>query len=127
MAEGLARHVVGEDLTPYSAGTAPHGLDPRAVAVMAEAGIDISGYLSKSISDLPVEDFDLVVTVCDNARETCPILPGPARKLHAGFRDPPRLAAEAETEEEALAHYRQVRHEIGEFVERLPEILARES
>ena len=127
MAEELARHAAGEDLTPFSAGTAPHGLDPRAVAVMAEVGIDISGHLSKSISDLPVEDFDLVVTVCDNARETCPILPGTARKLHAGFRDPPRLAAEAETEEEALEHYRRVRDEISEFVETLPEILTRES
>ena len=123
MAEGLARRFAGEALESFSAGTAPHGLDPRAVAVMAEVGIDISGHLSKRVSDLPVGSFDLVVTVCDNARESCPILPGPGRKLHAGFEDPPRLAAGAGSEEEALGHYRRIRDQIRAFVETLPGIL----
>jgi arsenate reductase len=120
MAEGWARHLRGDVIEPYSAGVEPHGLDPRAVKVMAEAGVDISGHRSKHLDELKAMEFDMVVTVCDSAREACPYFPGPAKKIHKGFDDPPRLAAGARTEEEALLHYRRVRDEIRRFVESLP-------
>ena len=123
MAEGWTRHLKGDAIDVYSAGIAPHGVDPRAVAVMAEAGVDISGQQSKSVDDLGDVTFDYVVTVCDHANENCPFLPGPVKRLHCAFNDPPRLAADAATEEEALAHYRRVRDEIRAFVESLPEWL----
>ena len=121
MAEGLARQLKGALLDPSSAGIVAHGLNPRAVKVMAEAGIDISRQKSKTIAQLPSQDFDYVVTVCDNAREACPIFPGSAKMVHVGFDDPPKLAEDARTEEEALTHYRRVRDEIRAFVEKLPE------
>jgi arsenate reductase len=120
MAEGFARALRGDDLLPFSAGAAPAGLDPRAVAVMAEAGVDISGQRSKGVEALPPTPFDLVVTLCGQARDVCPTIPGPARRLHAGFDDPPSLAARAATEEEALGHYRRVRDAVREFVLGLP-------
>jgi len=123
MAEGWARRLKGDSLEPYSAGVEVHGLDPRAVRVMAEAGVDISGHRSKHVSELKDIAFDYVVTVCDNARESCPLFPGRAKAVHAGFDDPPRLAIAAKTEEEALGHYRRVRDEIRTFVETLPESL----
>lgn len=124
MAEGWARHLKGDVIEPYSAGIETHGLNPAAVKVMAEAGVDISGHRSKSIAELQDVLFDYVVTVCDHAHETCPLFPGKARIVHVGFDDPPRLAKEAKTEEEALAHYRRVRDEIRAFVERLPNALS---
>jgi arsenate reductase len=124
MAEGWARHLKGDVLEPYSAGVETHGLNPRAVRVMAEAGVDISGHRSKHVSELKDIAFDWVVTVCNNARESCPLFPGRAKVVHAGFDDPPRLARDAKTEEEALAHYRRVRDEIKAFVLTLPESLA---
>jgi len=121
MAEGWARHLKGDVLDPYSAGIETHGLDPRAVQVMAEAGVDISGHRSKHLDELEGVDFGAVVTVCDRAREACPVFPGRTRKVHVGFDDPPRLAVGAKTEEEALAPYRRVRDAIRAFVETLPE------
>ena len=88
---------------------------------MAEAGVDISGHSSKLINELEEQDFDYVVTVCDNAHESCPLFPGKARVIHRGFADPPRLAADAANEEEAMVHYRRVRDEIRDFVSQLPE------
>jgi arsenate reductase len=126
MAEGWVRQLMGDDLEPYSAGVETHGLNPSAVRVMQEAGVDISPQRSKSLADLGEERFDYVVTVCDSARESCPVFPGKAQMLHAGFDDPPRLAAAAGTEEEALSHYRRVRDEIRRFVESLPERLTNE-
>jgi len=123
MAEGWARHLKGGALEPYSAGVEVHGLNPRAVRVMAEAGVDISAQRSKHVSELKDIAFDYVVTVCDNARESCPLFPGRAKVVHAGFDDPPRLAKDANTEEETLGHYRRVRDEIRTFVETLPESL----
>ncbi|HEX2252867.1 MAG TPA: arsenate reductase ArsC [Thermoanaerobaculia bacterium] len=120
MAEGWGRALHGARLEVASAGLEARGLDPRAVAVMAEAGVDISGQGSKTLDDLGPAVFDLVVTVCGHAAETCPVLPGATRRLHAGFDDPPRLAAAAATEAEALAHYRRVRDEIRAFVTGLP-------
>ena len=123
MAEGWTRHLQGNVIEPFSAGVAPAGLDPRAVRVMAEAGIDISHHRSKHVSELAGEEFDVVITVCDSAREACPVLPGAKRVLHVGFDDPPWLARDARTEEEALGHYRRVRDEVRAFVERLPQAL----
>ncbi|RIK66025.1 MAG: arsenate reductase [Planctomycetota bacterium] len=120
MAEGWAKRLLAGRIEAYSAGTAPHGLNPLAVRAMGEAGVDISGHTSKRPEDLGVE-FDFVVTVCDAAREACPVFPARTRVVHAGFDDPPRLAKHARTEEEALPHYRRVRDEIRAFVEGLPE------
>lgn len=91
---------------------------------MAEAGVDISGHRPKPVAEFAGIHFDFVVTVCDRARESCPVLPGSARHLHAGFPDPPRLAAGAASEEEALDAYRRVRDGIRFFIQRLPDHLA---
>jgi len=124
MAEGWARALKKESLRAWSAGVAPRGVDPRAVQVMAEAGIDISAQRSKPVAELKELEFDYVVTLCGHARETCPLFPGRTRVVHHGFEDPPRLAAGANSEEEALAHYRRVRDQIREFIETLPQSLA---
>lgn len=123
IAEGWARHLKGDDIEAYSAGIEKHGLNPNAVKVMAEAGVDISKHQSQTVDELPVREFDYVVTVCGHANENCPIFPGKAKVVHVGFDDPPKLAADAKTEEEALGHYRRVRDEIRAFVEKLPEAL----
>jgi arsenate reductase len=123
MAEGWARRLKGDEIEPYSAGIEAHGLNARAVKVMAEAGVDISRQRSKTLSEVKDAPFDFVVTLCDHAHESCPLFPGKAKIVHVGFDDPPRLAKEARTEEEALGHYRRVRDEIHGFVERLPEAL----
>ena len=123
MAEGWTRRLKGEIFEAYSAGVESHGLNPNAVKVMAEAGVDISGNRSKQVDELGDVEFDHVVTVCSNAQKSCPVFPGTARVTHVGFDDPPRLAKEAATEAEALNHYRRVRDEIREFVKTLPEAL----
>jgi arsenate reductase len=123
MAEGWARHLKSEVIEPYSAGIEMHGLNSNAVKVMAEAGVDISGHHSKNLNELKSINFDYVITVCDNAHEICPMFPGKTKVLHAGFDDPPRLAKQATTEEEALYIYRRVRDEIRVFVETLPQFL----
>jgi arsenate reductase len=123
MAEGWARALKADVLEPYSAGIEIHGMNPRAMRVMAEAGADISGQRSKHVDELKDVPFDYVVTVCDHAAESCPLFPGNARIIHHGFEDPPRLAKAAVTEEEALGHYRRVRDEIRKFIESLPQSL----
>lgn len=123
MAEGWARHLKGDVIEPYSAGIETHGLNPNAVKVMAEAGVDIAGHRSKHLDELRDVPFDYVFTVCDHANESCPVFPGSVKRLHVGFDDPPRLAKTAKTEEEALGHYRRVRDEIRAFVEALPGVL----
>lgn len=123
MAEGWARHLKADVIEAYSAGIEKHGLNPNAVKVMSEAGVDISQHRSKLLRDLEGVDFDYVVTVCGNAHESCPLFPGPTRVVHVGFDDPPRLARSAATEEDGLAHYRRVRDEIRTFVETLPRSL----
>ena len=124
MAEGWARQLLGDRLEPYSAGIEAHGMNPNAVRVMQEAGVDItrqSSKLAESLVDVPLA---LVVTVCGHADENCPAFLGKARVVHVGFDDPPKLARGAATEEEALGHYRRVRDEIKQFVaERLPQLL----
>jgi len=123
MAEGWARSLKGDVIEANSAGIETHGLNPNAVRVMAEAGVDISRHRSKHVDELKDIAFDYVVTVCDDAYESCPIFPGKTRVVHVGFDDPPRLAKTAKNEEEALGHYRRVRDEIRAFVEKLPEVL----
>jgi arsenate reductase len=123
MAEGWARAFHPERIDAFSAGIDPAEIGAQALRVMAEAGVDISGQRSKHVDTLNDMTFDAVITVCDHANERCPVFPGRARRLHAGFDDPPRLALGADSEEEALEHYRKVRDEIRRFVEALPEVL----
>jgi arsenate reductase (thioredoxin) len=123
MAEGWGRHLLGDQFDIFSAGLEKHGMNPLAVKVMAEAGVDIRGQYSKTIAELPRRDFDYVITLCGHAAETCPVFPG--RAIHQGFDDPPRLAAGAVDEEEALGHYRRVRDEIRDYVGKLPEQLTK--
>ena len=124
MAEGWSRQLKSDAIEPYSAGIEVHGLNPNAVKVMAEAGVDISRHRSKHVDELlNGVRFDYVVTVCDNASESCPVFPGHAKVLHVPFDDPPRLARDAKSEEEAMSHYRRVRDEIRAFVVTLPQSL----
>ena len=121
MAEGWARHLKSGVVDPYSAGIETHGLNPNAVKVMAEAGVDISSQKSQHVDELRDIQFDYVVTVCGHAHESCPVFTGGARIVHVGFDDPPKLAKAAASEEEGLDHYRRVRDEIKAFVETLPD------
>jgi arsenate reductase (thioredoxin) len=127
MAEAWTGILKGEQVEAYSAGIDPHGVDSRAVKAMAEVGIDISGQTSKDVATLDHVEFDYVVTLCDHAHQACPVFPAKTRLLHVGFDDPPRLAAGAKAEEEAMTHYRRVRDEIKAFVEKFPEILDEEN
>ena len=121
MAEGWARTLKSDEFSAKSAGIETHGLNPRAVKVMAEAGVDISGHRSTHIDEVIDDGFDYVVTVCDHANENCPYFPGKVARVHKGFDDPPRLTKDMEDEEEILAIYRRVRDEIRDYVATLPE------
>ncbi len=123
MAEGWAMHLKSDQIDVSSAGIEKHGLNPLAVRAMAEAGADISAHQSKTVDELPDLSFDYVITVCDHSHESCPLFPGKAVVVHAGFDDPPRLAAAAKNDEEAMIHYRRVRDEIRNFVQQLPRAL----
>lgn len=120
MAEGWVRALKGDEFDVWSAGIEKHGLNPHAVKVMAEAGVDISSHVSKLVGELPQQEYDYIVTVCGHASENCPFFPGSARRVHAGFDDPPKLAEHATSEEEALVHYRRVRDEIRAWAASLP-------
>ncbi|MFO0859287.1 MAG: arsenate reductase ArsC [Phycisphaerales bacterium] len=120
MAEGWARVLLASRVRAYSAGTRPQGLNRLAVRVMEEAGVDIGAHTSKNVDELQ-PPFDLVVTVCDNAREVCPVLPG-MHTIHVAFDDPPALARLATSDDEALPHYRRVRDEIRRFVQSLSDV-----
>jgi arsenate reductase len=111
MAEGLLRNMAGEDFEVFSAGTNPVGLNPNAVAAMKEAGIDISNHRSKSVDEFAGQQFDYVITVCDNAKESCPIFPGGGVRIHQTFEDP--AAAPADNQ---LAAFRNVRDEIAAWL-----------
>jgi arsenate reductase len=124
MAEAWTRRLQGERFEAYSAGVEPRSVDPRAIKAMAEAGLDISGQKSKGVDALGSMEFDYVITLCDNARESCPYFPAKTKLVHKGFDDPPKLAENAKNEEEAMAPYRRVRDEIRAFVEALPERLS---
>ena len=116
MAEGWARQLLSDRVEPYSAGIEAHGMNPHAIRVMREAGVDITSQSSKLASSLADVPFDLVVTVCGHADENCPAFLTRSKVTHVGFDDPPKLARTAATEEEALGHYRRVRDEIRDFV-----------
>lgn len=120
MAEGWAKAMHGDRYAIYSAGIEAHGLNPNAVQVMQEAGVDITGQRSQVLGELADVQLEVVITVCGHADENCPVLPVECRKLHVPFDDPPKLAKEAASESDALDCYRRVRDEIREFVERLP-------
>ena len=121
MAEGWARTLCGDRIEPFSAGTEKHGLNPHAVAVMKEAGVDISHHRSKTVDEFSAVEFDVVVTVCSRADRTCPAFTGSPCIVHVAFDDPPMLAANARTDEEAIQQYRRVRDEIRDYVQSLPE------
>jgi len=121
MAEGWTRELKGDQIEPYSAGVEVKKLDPFAVGVMAEVGVDISSQRAKHVSEVMHIPFDYVVTVCSHARETCPFFPGEARKRHVEFDDPPYLTRLMADGEEKLAVYRRVRDEIRRFVATLPD------
>ncbi|HEX8916684.1 MAG TPA: arsenate reductase ArsC [Humisphaera sp.] len=126
MAEGWARALMSDRVDACSAGTSPHGVNRLAIRAMAEAGVDIAGQRSKHVGELLGEPIDLVVTVCGNAAENCPVFPGRAKVVHVGFEDPPKLAAAAgaATDDEAMPHYRRVRDEIKKFIEAFDERIA---
>jgi arsenate reductase len=120
MAEAFTRHLRGGLIEPFSAGTERHGLNPRAVIVMAEAGIDISSCISKTVDELEEKEFDYVITICDSAREACPFFPAVTALVHRGFDDPPALESTEEAAYDILSPYRRVRDEIREYVLTLP-------
>ena len=127
MAEGWARHLLGDVIEAHSAGIETHGMNPNAVKVMAEAGVDITNQKSQHIDEFKDVDLDVVVTVCGHAHETCPYFPANCEVVHIGFDDPPKmakeLAAQGASEEEQLDCYRKVRDQIKAAVEKLPETL----
>lgn len=118
MAEGLLRSMAEGKLEVFSAGTRPVGLNPQAVAAMAELGIDISGYRSKSVDEFRGQQFDYVITVCDRARETCPVFPGRAQQFHQDFEDPAAAPADQQ-----VAAFRRVRDEIRSWLVSLLPVL----
>ena len=123
MAEGWARALKSNVVEAYSAGIEKHGMNPHAVRVMAEAGVDISKQYSKTPAEIGPVEFDYVVTVCGHAEEVCPVFSGKTKLVHVGFEDPPKLTQHLPDGEAKLAVYRRVRDEIRRFVEKLPEAL----
>mgnify|MGYP005697386731 CR=1 FL=1 len=119
MAEGWGKALLNDQFSFYSAGTKKHGLNEKAVKVMSEVGIDISAHESNTLDEFDGINFDIVYTVCSDAHENCPIIPG-ANIIHAGFDDPPRLTQEMIDNEEVLNVYRRVRDEIKNFVSEIP-------
>jgi arsenate reductase len=117
MAEGLLRHDAGDRFEVESAGTKPSQVRPEAIAVMKELSIDISGHRSKSVDEFAGQSFDYVLTVCDNAKESCPVYPGHANRLHRAFEDP---AAAGGSETERLAVFRRVCDQLRDYLRRFP-------
>jgi len=120
MAQGWARHLKGDCIEAFSAGVLPAGLSERAIKVMAEAGVDISGQYSKHLDDLCGIEFDYVITVCDYARGECPVYPGKTKMIHRRFDDPTFTIG---TEEQIMAEFRRVRDQIRDFIAAMPESL----
>ncbi|MCK9276085.1 MAG: arsenate reductase ArsC [Syntrophales bacterium] len=123
MAEGFARSLLGGRIEAYSAGSSPSRLDPCAVRVMKEAGVDISRQKSKHFNELKGLEFDYVVNVCSSTSESCPFIPAKIKVIHNEFDDPPELSQEAASEEAKLGIYRRVRDEIRDYIESLPGVL----
>jgi len=124
MAEAWARHLKADVIKAYSAGIKARGIDPHAVKVMAEAGVDITTQRSKLINELKEQEFDYVITLCSDAYKQCPYFPARIKVIYHGFADPPRLADKAKSEQEVLVHYRHIRDEIRAFVQSLPQALS---
>ena len=120
MAEGWARHLKSDVIEAYSAGVWPAGVSSRAIKAMAEAGVDISSHKSQHVNDFKDVEFDYVVTLCDNAKEQCPVFTGDAKLVHRAFDDPVMMIG---TNDQIMAAFRQTRDEIRAFVETLPEAL----
>ena len=116
MAESWAKHHFAAQANYYSAGIEKHGLNKNMLKVMSEKGVDLTGAASKTLSELDDIQFDYVFTVCQHADQTCPTFPSQTQVIHVGFDDPPKLAKEASTQEEAIEHYRRVRNEIEDFI-----------
>ena len=116
MAEGLLRHLAGDKFQVFSAGVAPTSVRPEAIEVLAEIGIDISNHRSKSVDEFRGQDFDYVITVCDNANEHCPLFPGETKRIHWSFSDPAALEGD---ETLRLTAFRTARDQIAERLERL--------
>ena len=112
IAEGYLRYFAGDKAAVYSAGVETHGVNPRAIATMAEDGIDISGHTSNNISEYTGIDFDYIITVCDNAKERCPVFPSTAKKFHENFPDPAKASG---TPEEVTAKFTEVRNIIKDY------------
>lgn len=125
MAEGWTRHLKRDMIEPYSAGVLKTKLNPHAVSVMAEKGVNISDQFSKEVHEILDIPFDYVVTVCGHAHETCPVFPGNATVIHRGFDDPPSLTAHMPDGKRKLDVYRRVRDEIEAFVHSLPDSLTK--
>ena len=123
MAEGWAKRLLTEKVQAFSAGIETHGLNPRAVQAMAQAGVDISRQESKHLDELKGIDFDYVITLCDHADQHCPAFGGKAKVIHAGFEDPAKAQG---SEKEVLAVFGRVCGQIKEFVEHLPEYLQKQ-
>lgn len=123
MAEGWLRHLKGDKFLAFSAGVAKHGMNLHAIKVMLEAGVDISGHHSKLLNEFKNLDFDLVVTVCGNAHESCPAFPGRTKVVHVPFDDPPALTKGLTEESDILPVYRRVRDEIAAFVSGIEKLL----
>jgi arsenate reductase (thioredoxin) len=109
MAEGLLRHIAGDRFEVFSAGVEPSHVRPQAIEAMREIGIDISGHRSKSVDEFAGQEFDYVITVCDNARQRCPVFPGKTERIHWSFDDPAAAVGDPEAQ---LALFRRVRDEI---------------
>lgn len=122
MAEGWCRHLWSDRYDCFSAGTQKHGMNTRAVKSMLETGIDISKHFSKTTNELPENNFDFVVTVCNAAKEACPYFPG-GKIVHVGFQDPPQLTKDITNEADIMNIYNQVRDEIKKAIQKLPELL----
>lgn len=123
MAEGWLKHLRGDDFEVFSAGLEAHGLNPLALRAMQEVGVDISQQRSQLLDELPVDDLDYVLSVCGHADHSCPELPGSVVRVHVGFDDPPKLAAKAANDDEAMPHYRRVRDEIKQRLQNIDELL----
>ncbi len=117
MAEGLLRHIAGDRFEVRSAGIKPGFVRPEAIAVMKEIGVDISGHRSKHVDEFAGEAFDYVLTVCDNAKGTCPVYPGHTNRIHKGFEDP---AAVQGSDEQRLDAYRRVRDQLKSYLLEFP-------
>ncbi len=125
MAEGWTRHLKNDQINVSSAGIEIHGLNPHAVKVMAECGVDISHHPSQHLDDFKDQIFDFVITVCGHAHENCPWFPGNSKVIHMGFDDPPQMAKTFDNDKKEMDCYRRVRDDIKAYVLTLPESLER--